>query len=241
LRNAVTYQIQPFVFIARTVSSVLESSKNELVSLWHLRKDNIRFMRENFDLRLKLLELELIQSENSELRGVLGLVDQNCSSSYAIKKINTIGTGGIIHKLQFFLDKNDNISEHDLVLDKYGNLAGRVINVSSNKAEVLLVSDYTSKIPAKLENSGIKVIAGGNGSNILDIHYFFNNDQNIVHGENAYTSDDGNIVQEGILIGKLIKIGKKYGIKINSDLGSLNFVIVASKNSEKNIENIDQK
>jgi rod shape-determining protein MreC len=233
IRNSIAYQLQPFFFIVKNISLALENSKAWLTSLWSLKRDNIRFQRENFDLRLKLLEFELIQSENSELRGILDLVSQNYSDNYTIKKINTVGANGIIHSLRFSLDKNDNIAEHDLVLDKYGNLVGRVINVSDSAAEILLISDYTSKIPAKLENSRIKVILGGNGGNILDINYFFNNEQSIIYGENVYTSDDGNILQEGILIGRVMKMDKKCAVKINSDLASLNFVVVVSRKPSK--------
>lgn len=229
IKSVIAYQIRPFLFVSRGISSVLENGMDEFVSLWLLRKENTKLRGENFDLRLKLLEFELVKNENSELKGILSLVSKRYSSGYVIKKINTVGSSGIAHNVQLFLSENDNILEHDLVLDKYGDLVGRVINTSKGTAEILLISDYMSKIPARLENSGIKVILGGNGSNILDINYFFNNEQNIVADENVYTSDDGNLLQEGILIGKVVRMGKKWGVRVNSDLGSLNFVVIISK------------
>ncbi|GHU26903.1 hypothetical protein FACS1894152_2490 [Bacilli bacterium] len=236
LRNIVFKQLEPAVFVVRGFSVTLENSWKMIAGLWTLKNRNGELIKENFAMKLKLLEFDILDGENAELRNILNFISRNNITSYTIKKINTIANGGINHNIQFSFDKRDteNMSEHDLVLDKNGNLVGRVINIFDGRGEILLVSDYRSRIPAKLEKSGIKVILGGNGSNLLDIGYFFNNEQDAMVGENVYTSNDGDIIQEGAMVGKIIKNNgrhskERYSVKLNSDLSILDFVIIVHR------------
>ncbi|MDR1494852.1 MAG: rod shape-determining protein MreC [Rickettsiales bacterium] len=228
LRTLVFYQLKPFLFVTRSISMILDECGTRLVSIWSLDRRNKELIKENFNLRLKLFEFDMIESENNDLRKLLSFVSKNRIGGYAIKKINVLNTHGITHSVRIFLNETEvnSVSEHDLVLDRYGNLIGRVVNVSKDVAEILLVSDYRSRVPANLETSKLKVIVGGNGSDLLDMEYFFNNGRDALLDENVYTSNDGDLLQEGIAIGKVIKTGKKFSVKLNSDLNLLDLVIV---------------
>ncbi|MDR3079074.1 MAG: rod shape-determining protein MreC [Rickettsiales bacterium] len=236
IRTLLLGQLGLFRFAARSVSMVLEECGARFVSLWSLDRRNRELLRENFDLRLKLFELGMIRSENSDLRELLNFTSQNRIGDYAIKKINIINAQGMTHSVQVSLDEVElaRIAEQDLVLDRFGNLIGRVVNIAGNRAEILLVTDYRSRIPATLESSRLRVILGGNGSDLLTTEYFFNNGRDALDGENAYTANDGDILQEGILIGRVVGIGKnkKFAVKLNADLNLLDFVVIISRKSQ---------
>ncbi|MDR2777152.1 MAG: rod shape-determining protein MreC [Rickettsiales bacterium] len=232
IRTLVSKHLRPFVYLTRGVSAILAEGGEKFVSLWYLDRRNAELARENSNLRLKLFEFDRIRNENNSLREVLNFVSRNRIDRYMVKKIDLVSTRGVTHCARILLsgEEANNIAEHDLVLDRQGSLVGRVVNIHGEAAEIMLVSDYRSKIPANLETSGLKVILSGNGTNLLDIGYFFNNGSDALLDENVYTSNDGDILQDGIIVGKIVRTGKKLSVKLDSSIGLLDFVVIVQRN-----------
>ncbi|MDR1425834.1 MAG: rod shape-determining protein MreC [Rickettsiales bacterium] len=231
-RTVMFYHLEPFMFVTRGISTTMEKCLTIVSHMWSLSKKNNELVRENFSLRLKLFEFDMIRNENNDFREVLNFISGRSLNNYMVKKINLISTHGFVHSVLIPLSETErkNTTEHDLVLDRHGNLVGRVVNVTKETAEIMLVSDHRSKIPAILETSKFKVILCGNGTDTLDIGYIFNNETDIPLDEDVYTSNDGSLLQEGTPIGRTMKGDKRSIVKLNSNLNMLDFVIILQKN-----------
>tara|TARA_B100000767_G_C19727279_1_gene520045 strand:+ start:244 stop:1134 length:891 start_codon:yes stop_codon:yes gene_type:complete len=128
-------------------------------------------------------------------------------------------------------------------------LIGKVIEVNYLTSRILLLSDLNSKIPVRIEPSGVQSILSGTGQDNGVIQYqkdrYFIEDGSII-----YTSGSGDLFQAGTPIGKIdytIEPGIKT-VSFFSDFSQLQFVKIksykrAKLNSFKNsneIEKIDE-
>ena len=187
---------------------------------------NKYLLNRNLELQLQLINLKVLEDENKELKNILHLISTNNITNYTIKKIDTITNNSFTNRIHISKNKDDKIIENDIVIDNKGNLVGKVINVTDNNAEILLLSDTHFRISAILGKSMIKIILSGNENKKMKIHYFLNEQFNINSNENVYTSNDSNIVPNGIYIGQIIKNGQKYFVETATDLSKIDYVII---------------
>lgn len=233
----ITYPYAEIINIFDNISSGLTNSFNNFKNIKQINKDLIK---QNFELQTKNFKLKILEDENKELKKLLNVLSTKNEIDYSLEKINIINQTSFSNRIE--IKSNNKMKNNDLVIDEFGNLVGKVINVNAKSATILLLTDKDFKIPAILEKSMTKVIIGGNLSNMLDINYFLGEKFNILEGENAYTSDDGNISQSGILIGKVSK-DKNNIIKVDigTKLDRINYVIILHNNTyiDENLINND--
>ena len=192
----------------------------------NLNKINKRLISDNFDLNIKLLNLRSVIKENQDLKDILHLVHSNNIVNYTVKKVNIVINNSFVNRMIIRRDKNDKISEHDLVIDTKGNLVGKIINIRDDEAEILMLSDRNFRVPAILEKSMVKVILMGNESNKMKIGYFLGEKINIYNNEKLYTIDDGGTVDGGIYVGEVYKNGNEYFVKTGVDLAGVDNVVI---------------
>lgn len=192
----------------------------------NLNKINKKLISDNFDLNIKLLNLKSTIKENQDLKDILHLVHSNNIVNYTVKKVNIVINNSFVNRMIIRRDKNDKISEHDLVIDTKGNLVGKIINIRDDEAEILMLSDRNFRVPAILEKSMVKVILMGNESNKMKIGYFLGEKINIYNNEKLYTIDDGGTVVGGIYVGEVYKNGNEYFVKTSVDLAGVDNVVV---------------
>lgn len=227
VKGFIFFVSKPEISIVKIIDSAIEKFNFTVVFFSQVNRNNKNLKKENLDLKIKLLELSTLEDENKELKTILNFVSKNYITKYTIKKINILSKNTFISRAKIEVKNNDNIKENDLVIDSGGNLVGRIINVENNSAEILLLTDTLSKLPAKLEKSKIKILVEGNESENLKINFFLGEKFNIKDGEMVVTSNDGNVLRDGIPIGRVIK--DKNGIfkvKINTNLSKLDYVII---------------
>lgn len=226
----VNFFLTPYIFIGTNIGEIASSFGSTLTNLWDLENKNSQLEVKNMELLVKMNNFQAIKDENKKLKDILNYVSQNGVKDYRIKKVNIINYDNFVSRIEFNISKNehDKYNERSLVLDKNGNLIGRVINISNNKAKVLLINDYLSKIPAQLSDSMVKLILNGRGDNILDINYFLGEKYNIAVDKDVYTAEDGNVIESGIPIGKIVDINGKLAVKLNARLEDTDFVIIVN-------------
>ncbi|MFN3608863.1 MAG: rod shape-determining protein MreC [Hyphomonas sp.] len=81
-----------------------------------------------------------------------------------------------------------------------GGLVGRVIHLGERSSRVLLISDYSSRLPVVGEVSGLRAIMYGQdreGGRLSDLP----EDANFVEGERILTSGDGGAYPRGLVVG----------------------------------------
>lgn len=221
---SITY---PYMAITNVFNDLSNSITNNINNFLNIKTINSQLIEQNLKLKLQLFKLKILEEENYKLKEILNIVSTENEQDYSIEKINIITNTSFTSKIE--IRSNEKMKNNDLVIDKDGNLIGKVINVNNEKATVLLITDHSFKIPAILEKSMTKVIVNGSFTDFLDINYFSGEKFNIVDKEMVFTSDDGNIAQAGIPIGTVFKENNKVRVKIFSNLNKLDYVIILHK------------
>ena len=88
-------------------------------------------------------------------------------------------------------------------------LAGRVTDVGSRAARMLLLTDGSSRIPVKVLRTGWTGLAIGNGGTLIDFHFdIASGTDRIRVGDRLVTSGDGGLFPPGIPVAVIIDAGR---------------------------------
>lgn len=239
VRESTLFVTYPYIAITNVFNDLSDSITNNINNFLNIEKINKQLIEQNLKLKLQLFNLKILKEENYKLKEMLNVVSTENKQNYSIEKINIITNTSFTSKIE--IKSNEKMKNNDLVIDKDGNLVGKIINVNDEKATILLITDHSFRIPAILEKSMTKVIVGGTFTDFLDINYFSGEKFNILDNEMIFTSNDGDIAQAGIPIGTVFKKNDKIKVKIFSNLNKLDYVIILHKkeNISENLINND--
>jgi rod shape-determining protein MreC len=134
----------------------------DTANLWHLRADNAQLRTQNEELRRWQSVALALDAENRRLKAELHWIPDP-APSYVTTRV-VADAGGIYAKaLLVSTGPNHSVTRGEIALDERG-LVGRVTEVGSRSARVLLITDLNSRIPVVLEGSGAHaILIGTNG------------------------------------------------------------------------------
>lgn len=178
-------------FYLRDVQNQNNRMKEEI---FYLRQESnlLRNALEKFKSEMEIEENLLRMHENILPAQVIGLDTSNFYKSAIINK-------GTLNGLK----------ENMIVLDKNGNLVGRIIDVISLKeARVQLVTDDKSGIGVFLQKKKIPGILVGDGEGLCFLKYVLSTTrmEDIPEGDEVFTSGYDRIYPSGIKVGKIISV-----------------------------------
>lgn len=162
LRQSMLLLTGPVYFLAQTPYSLAGSVSEITTDRQSLLQQRDQLNAQLLAMKEKLLRLRFLQAENTRLRQLLGSKAQ-LPSRATIAEI--IGVSPDPQRAAVILDKgeSDGIARGYAVVDASG-LIGQITDVSRNTSWVLLVSDRTHAIPARINRTGVRMIVGGIGS-----------------------------------------------------------------------------
>lgn len=134
----------------------------EVEALVALRADNARLREENERLRRWQAAALALEQENTTLRRMTGFV---ADPMPAYRTARVVADAGGIYARAVLLRTGPELQplRGQVAMDDRG-LAGRVTEVGSRSARILLVTDLNSRIPVVLDGTGARaVMAGTNG------------------------------------------------------------------------------
>lgn len=201
-----------FFSLSQPIFTVREVLRSNVTGLIDSGKKVGYVLRENRDLSRLVAEqgaeitrLEEARLENERLRTLLGMY-----VSYDGRKTVARVIGRDVTKLSswILLDRglNHGIKEQTSVMSRSG-LIGKVVEVGSNHARVMLLSDIESRVSGLLQRSRETGLVEGQGEKLLKMTYL-DLHADIEIGDLVLTSGLGGIYPKGIPIGKVISIGK---------------------------------
>jgi rod shape-determining protein MreC len=135
---------------------------SEIVGLWGLRDENARLREENERLRHWQSIALTLDAENQRLKTALRWIPDP-EASYVTARV-VADVGGIYAKAVLLsVGPNHGLHKGQIALDERG-LVGRITEVGSRTARVLLITDMNSRVPVILEGSrSHAILAGTNG------------------------------------------------------------------------------
>ncbi len=232
LKNILFVAEKPFVVAGNFLINRLTLFGKNFFHLTTLGKENQDLIKENLKLQSELSMLKEVQHENEILKNEIGLMETNQTNSKLLPA-NIVGRSSLGYIKTIVIDRGskDNLKIGQAVTSQ-GYLVGTIKEVFKDSAEVILITDYNSVVPAVLQDSrGTGLLRGGlNGLILEEIPLNIS----IKDGEQVIASGLGGDMPAGILIGKAGKIISHEGeifqkITINSPIQIyfLEFVFVA--------------
>jgi len=130
--------------------------------LWGLRDENARLRDENEQLRRWQSIALTLDAENRRLKTALHWIPDP-EASYVTARV-VADAGGIYAKAVLLsIGPNHGLRKGEIALDERG-LVGRITEIGSRTARVLLITDMNSRVPVILESSRAHaILAGTNG------------------------------------------------------------------------------
>jgi rod shape-determining protein MreC len=135
----------------------------EISGLWGLRDENARLRAENERLRQWQSIALTLDAENQQLKAALHWIPDPDASFVTARVV--ADAGGVYAKAVLLsVGPNHTLHKGQIALDERG-LVGRITEVGSRTARVLLITDMNSRIPVILEGSRAHaILAGTNGA-----------------------------------------------------------------------------
>lgn len=174
-----------------------------VISFSKLNQENLRL---KFELQNTLnvnKQLEILKNENLILQNALNLKISTPSSSFKAKIISSYSPDSD-KKSIISVGANQNAKLNQIVM-KNGYLFGRIVDVSPNHSQVLLINSHNSRIPIKSSSNNVKAILVGDIDEIAYLNHVTDY-KKIKVGELILTSGDGKFYPSDLPIGKVIKI-----------------------------------
>ncbi len=134
----------------------------EVVTLWDMRAENARLRAENERLRRWQSVALALDAENARLKASLHWIPDPDASFITARVVADAG-GLYARAVLLSVGPHHAVRKGEIAVDERG-LIGRITEVGSRTARVLLITDLNSRIPVILESSrGHAILAGTNG------------------------------------------------------------------------------
>lgn len=205
LQAAFLSLLAPFARTGAVVSEQLGTMGQSLKTLEQLERENRELILKNRELLATNQLLREIEAENNRLRAALGyrersvfhllparVISRDASTWWSTFKINRGFEDGV---------------ESDMPVVTEQGLVGKTATVAKNEAIVVLVTDETCRVAARVEGTLEQGIASGmrvpSSSSGLEIQLsFLSKNAAIQPGQKVYTAGiSGGVFPSGILIG----------------------------------------
>ncbi|MEZ5126695.1 MAG: rod shape-determining protein MreC [Thermoleophilia bacterium] len=184
---------------------------NWVVGLFRANSENAALRDEVEELRASLAQELLTQAENKELRAVLNMRDGDIfpdGAKFVSGRVVARSTTAWYSTVTIDVGKDDGVAVYDAVVNGSG-LVGRVTSVTSDAAQVTLITDQQSFVDAVVLPDGAEGILAGSVTGDLTLGYV-DKSERVKVGEYVVTSGrEGSIFVRGIPIGSVESVGSQ--------------------------------
>ncbi|MDC2979667.1 rod shape-determining protein MreC [Pelagibacteraceae bacterium] len=229
IKNLSSDYIGPITRVISSPVRIVSTISNEFNDYKSLKYEN-RLLQEEI-IRLKKWQTLAIQNsrENRVLKKLLDATDND---------LKLIKTASLTNRNDTFFSKlininaghESNIKKNMSAINERG-LVGKVVESTSTKSRILLLTDPNLSVSVKTISDGIFSLISGAGDNKHLVSSFIKNDQIPKLGDIVVTSGTAQVFPADLLVGKISKIEKdRFYILPFVDFKNLDYVqIVTSK------------
>ena len=225
IRGAALDVTGPVAAALHEVTATTEGMATGAGNYWDAARQNGELKRERRAMLQRMVEAKAIFQENRQLKAVLQL-REHTEDKVATGRI----VGSSFNSPRRFAilsaGTRDGVREGMPVRSPDG-LVGQIIDVGAISSRVLLVSDRTSIVPARLLRSGIPVIAQGRGDGTIDVRPLEVGRNPFKPGDFIITSGTGGLYPPLVPIARVVKLKDDGAIAMPlADPSTTSFAIV---------------
>lgn len=200
LRSHLSDALSPIYAALAEPTAAVRSTVEEVRFLATLREQNATLREENERLRRWHATALALESENEMLRRQLNFLPE-AAPAFVTARVVADGGGTYARAVLLATGPQHAVRKGQVALDERG-FVGRVTEVGSRSARVLLATDMNSRIPVTLESSRARAImAGTNGTRPRLAHW----PEGVIpiEGERVVTSAEAGAFPAGLPVGAI--------------------------------------
>jgi rod shape-determining protein MreC len=183
----------------------------------------VRLAREN-DQLLQWQQVALkMSADNRDLRGLLKAVPET-AVSYVTARVIANSGGGYVRTVMVNAGTDEGLARGQAAITGDG-LAGRLTEVGSRAARVLLITDLNSRIPVVIESSHANAVLAGDNSALPRLIYA-GQPETIRIGDRILTSGEGGVFPPGLPVGVVAALDQGPRVEPYVELSQLGYVLV---------------
>ena len=176
---------------------------NNYISLHQVRRENQQLRTELSDLRMRNAQLESRSAEANRLAALLAFRDAHPAAQLLAARIIGAGPGS---GRSVYLDRGEGDGiRRDMGVITPDGVVGKVLEVYSSTALVLLIIDKDGGVGSLLAGTRTQGVARGQGEPLLTLG-FVNNDENVTVGEQVLTSGIDRIFPKDLPVGTVVAV-----------------------------------
>ncbi|MCY7271366.1 MAG: rod shape-determining protein MreC [Sphingomonas bacterium] len=192
---------------------------------WNAAEQNAVLKRERLALRRQIIHAKAVLQENGQLKAALGLRERT-EQAVAVGRIVGSSFESIRRFAVLSVGRGDGVMPGMPVRTADG-LVGRVVEAGSSASRVLLVSDRSNIVPARILRGGIPVISTGRGDGTVDIRPLEVGRNPFRRGDIIVTSGTGGLYPPLVPIARIIRLDDDGALGIPlADPSQASFAIV---------------
>jgi rod shape-determining protein MreC len=225
IRGAALDITGPVASALHEVTATAEGMVTGADDYWDAARQNGELKRERKAMLQRMIEAKAIMQENLQLKATLDL-RQHSRDTIAVGRI----VGSSFNSPRRFAilsaGRGEGIAEGMPVRSADG-LVGRIIDSGQFASRVLLVSDRSSIVPARLLRNGMPVIAQGRGDGTIDIRPLQVGRNPFRRGDIIITSGTGGLYPPLVPVAKVLKLNDDGAVGVPlADPANTSFAIV---------------
>ncbi|HEX3863934.1 MAG TPA: rod shape-determining protein MreC [Stellaceae bacterium] len=224
LRVALADDLSPGLDMLSRPFSVASTAFDRVRAFFTMYEDNLRLERENERLLQWQQAALKLSADNRDLRGLLKVVPEN-AVSYVTARIIADSGGGYVRTVMVNAGSEQGVSRGQAAITGTG-LVGRMTEVGSRAARVLLITDLNSRIPVVVESSHANAVLAGDNSERPRLIYA-NDPDSLKIGDRIITSGEGGVFPPGLPVGVVTAL-EHGGARVEPyvDLSRMEYILV---------------
>lgn len=206
LRSYLTASVSPLFYLANLPQDVMFGASEQFKSHQKILEENQVLKNTVLLQNGQLQRLQFLQQENDKLRALLGAQPVN-EGKRLIAEVLAVYSHPFSHQIVLNKGSNDGVTVGQPLLDDLGVL-GQVVSVGPNSSRALLIVDNTHAISARVERTGMAVVAEGIGQSdtLRVIHLPHSTD--VQEGDRLVTSGLDGVFPEGYPIARVNNVNR---------------------------------
>lgn len=186
-----------YAVLAEPIGSVAAAVR-EARHLWNLRSENARLREENERLRRWHAAALALEADNARLKAQLAWVPE-IPGQFTTARV-VADQGGLYARAALVaLAPRHSVAKGQIALDERG-VVGRVTEVGSRSARIVLLTDLNARVPVTLERSGARALLVGTNTARPRLQHW---PEGVTpqEGERVVTSAEANAYPAGLPVG----------------------------------------
>lgn len=194
-RAYLTSFVSPLQYLANMPGVMLSWSANNLSSRQSLLEENEKLIAQMTMMNERLQRFVVLQQENQNLRTLLDAPVQE-EMHKMIAQLMAVDNNPYSHQILINKGGIDGVFAGQSVLDENG-IIGQIVEVGTTNSRVLLISDVTHAVPARVSRNNVTVVVSGIGDvNELSLEHVPHS-TDIKEGDILVSSGLGNVFPQG--------------------------------------------